>query len=147
MKPNPEYDLLFLLRIIEAAEKIRLYSAPFDDAESFFHSSDQKEFNACIYLLGQIGEQAKRLSNSTLKIGSDIDWGKLYGFRNRVVHDYVGIDKHITFEIIKEAIPETIDKISLLISTCLRKNHFNAQDIQIARSSPYLRHVDFNNLK
>ena len=147
MKPNPEYDLLFLLRIIEAAEKIRIYSTPFEDAESFFDSSDQKEFNACIYLLGQIGEQAKRLSDSTRKIGSDIDWEKLYVFRNRVVHDYVGIDRYITFEIIKEAIPDTIDKISLLISTCLRKTHFNAADIQLAQSSPYLRHVDFNSLK
>ena len=131
MKPNPEFDLLFLLRILEAAEKIRIYSPSFKNADLFFDSSDQKEFNACIYLLGQIGEQAKRLSDQTRKIGEDVDWEKLYGFRNRVVHDYVGID----------------ERISQLISTCLRKNHFDAGDIQLAQSSPYLRHVDFNSLK
>ncbi len=134
---------MFLLRIIEAAEKIRIYTTPFEDAESFFDSSDQKEFNACIYLLGQIGEQAKQLSDPTRKIGSDIDWGKLYGFRNRVVHDYVGIGKYITFEIIKEAIPDTIDKISLLISTCLRKTHFNAADIPTCSKQPVLKTCRF----
>ena len=53
-----EFDLLYLLRILEASEKIRIYSKGYTDPIGFFEANDQREFNACLSLLAQIGEQA-----------------------------------------------------------------------------------------
>jgi len=143
MQPSPEFDLLFLLRILEAGEKITLYSNGYADALVFFDANDQKEFNACLNLLGQIGELANKVSDQTKKLGADLPWEKLYGLRNRLVHDYTGIDKFITFDVIRQAIPEMIVYISLLIQTCIRNQYFSREDLEIAQTSPYLRHVNF----
>jgi uncharacterized protein with HEPN domain len=143
MQPSPEFDLLFLLRILEAGEKIILYSHGYDDALVFFDANDQKEFNACLNLLGQIGELANKVSDQTKKLGADLPWEKLYGLRNRLVHDYTGIDKFITFDVIRQAIPEMIVYISLLIQTCIRNQYFLREDLEISQTSPYLKHVNF----
>jgi len=143
MQPSPEFDLLFLLRILEAGEKITLYSNGYADALVFFDANDQKEFNACLNLLGQIGELANKVSDQTKKLGADLPWEKLYGLRNRLVHDYTGIDKFITFDVIRQAIPEMIVYISQLIKTCIRNQYFSREDLEIAQTSPYLRHVNF----
>lgn len=143
MQPSPEFDLLFLLRILETGEKITLYSSGYDDALIFFEANDQKEFNACLNLLSQIGEHANKVSDQTKKLGADLPWEKLYGLRNRLVHDYTGIDKYITFDVIRQAIPEMIESISRLIQTCIRNQYFSREDLEIAQTSPYLKHVNF----
>jgi len=120
-----------------------LYSHGYDDALVFFDANDQKEFNACLNLLGQIGELANKVSDQTKKLGTDLPWEKLYGLRNRLVHDYTGIDKFITFDVIRQAIPEMIVYISLLIQTCIRNQYFLREDLEIAQTSPYLKHVNF----
>lgn len=120
-----------------------MYSHGYDDALVFFDANDQKEFNACLNLLGQIGELANKVSDQTKKLGTDLPWEKLYGLRNRLVHDYTGIDKFITFDVIRQAIPEMIVYISLLIQTCIRNQYFLREDLEIAQTSPYLKHVNF----
>ncbi len=147
MQPSPEYDLLFLLRILEVSEKISLYSAGYEEAVEFFEANDQKEFNACLNLLAQIGEHANKISNETKALNVKVEWEKLYGFRNRLVHDYTGIDKFITFEIIHHSIPEIIDSISELIHFGISIQHFIGADLEIAQTSPYLKHVNFRRLK
>lgn len=144
MNPKADFDILLLLRILEASEKIKLYSFQFIDAIEFFEANDQKEFNACLNLLAQIGEHAKKISDTSRKIGKDIQWEQLIGLRNRLVHDYTGIDKFITFEIIRNSIPDTISKISTLINLGMKSGFYQAADIQLAKTSPYLRNVDFS---
>jgi len=146
MHPSPEFDLLFLLRILEAGEKICLYSADYNDALVFFEANDQKEFNACLNLLAQIGEHANKVSGKTKELGNKLEWEKLYALRNRLVHDYTGIDKFITFEIIRTAIPEMIESVSELIKSCIQQNYFLSTDLDLARTSPYLKHVNFDRI-
>jgi uncharacterized protein with HEPN domain len=143
MQKATDFDLLFLLRILESGEKIKLYSAVFSDAIDFFESDDQKHFNACLSLLAHIGEQANKVSDETKKQYGSLDWEKMYGYRNRIVHDYTGIDKFITFEIIQNAIPELIESIGDLIVDSIRTGRFNSEDIELSKKSLYLRHIDF----
>jgi uncharacterized protein with HEPN domain len=147
MKPSSEFDLLFLLRILEASEKIVLYCRDFKEAVDFFEANDQLEFNACLNLLAQIGEHARKISKTTKIAGTIIEWEQLYSFRNRVVHDYTGIDKFITFEIIQNSIPETIASVSVLIKNLVASGCFPEADLVLAQTSPYLRHVDFSAFK
>ncbi len=146
MKPSAEFDLLFLLRMLESLEKILLYSQPYSEALTFFEANNQMEFNACLNLLSQVGENANKVSMETQNLGSEIEWSQLYGLRNRAVHDYTGIDKFLTFEIIKNAVPEAIRKLSSLIASGTVSGYFQCSDLAIAKTSPYLKNVDFKSL-
>jgi uncharacterized protein with HEPN domain len=41
-----------------------------------------------------------------------IDWHKIRGFRNRVAHDYMGINYFIVWQIKEEFLPEMINILS-----------------------------------
>ena len=55
MQPHISNDLLYLLRILEASNKIQLYAAAHSTGEDLFNSKDQLEFNAGLNQLAQIG--------------------------------------------------------------------------------------------
>lgn len=54
--------------------------------------ADRKTINACVFNLSQIGELVTKLSDETTKKYSHIEWRGLKGLRNRIVHDYDGIN-------------------------------------------------------
>ena len=143
MQPHLKNDLLYLLRILESAEKIQLYSNPFDDPDDFFTANDQKEFNACLNLLAQIGEQTAKLSKTLVSTHAQTDWVKISGLRNRIVHDYTGIDIYITFESIKKDVPGLKREIIHIIRAELEKGNFDKNEFVVSMTSPYLRHIDF----
>src|SRR6266571_8209401 len=99
MQPHIKNDLLYLLRIIEASQKLRLYTAEFSTWEAFYDSNDQLEFNACLNQLVQIGEQAKKISKTLMDKYNHIPWPKIKGFRNRIIHEYIGIDTENVFHV------------------------------------------------
>lgn len=143
MRSRPENDLLYLLRMLESSEKILLYSHPFTNAEDFFNANDQKDFNASLNLLAQIGEQANKLSAELIKKYTKPDWIQWKGFRNRIVHDYTGIDLYLTFDIIKTNIPLMKLLLTDIIKAELTAGTFDKKEFEVAKTSPYLRHIDF----
>jgi uncharacterized protein with HEPN domain len=46
-----------------------------------------------------IGEAANRLPEEFKEKYQHIDWHRIRGFRNRIVHDYFGIDYQIVWQI------------------------------------------------
>jgi uncharacterized protein with HEPN domain len=48
-----------------------------------------------------IGEAANRLPQQFRDENESIDWFRIRGFRNRIVHDYFGIDHEIVWKIKK----------------------------------------------
>ena len=73
--------------------------------------------DAVVFNLLQIGELAKsKLSDSFKKTHSDIPWNDVYGFRNRLVHDY----ENIILTIVYEAIIEDLPKLENLIGRVIR---------------------------
>jgi uncharacterized protein with HEPN domain len=55
---------------------------------------------ACIFNLSQIGELANKLDKVYINEHSDIPWFKIKGLRNRIVHDYEGVNLNLIWEII-----------------------------------------------
>lgn len=60
---------------------------------------------ACVFNISQIGELAIKLSPELRDNNKQIAWNKIYGLRNRIVHDYVGINIDIIWQIISDDIP------------------------------------------
>ncbi len=69
-----------------------VFSRDVDDAEAFYKLNDQLNFNAVLNLLAHIGETSSKLSDDFQMDASSIDWKQIKGLRNRIVHDYLGLD-------------------------------------------------------
>ena len=67
---------------------------------------DEKTVDAVARNFEIIGEAANRLPDDFKAQYSDIDWNRIRGFRNRIVHDYFGIDYSIVWNIIENYLPE-----------------------------------------
>ena len=143
MQLHIKNDLLYLLRILEAAQKIKLYSTGFSDWEQFYSSNDQLQFNACLNQLTQIGEQSKKISAALTEKYTFIPWPKIKNFRNRIIHEYTGIDTQHVFNIIQNDVPELQNKLIPIISAELANGNFDREEFEIAKTSPYLKNVDF----
>lgn len=62
-----------------------------------------------------IGEAAGRIPDEFKLKHPEIEWDRIRGFRNRIVHDYFGIDYQIVWIIIENNIPELREKINKII--------------------------------
>jgi len=103
---------LLLEDIIESAEKILQYTKGIS-FEVF--SKDNKTVDAVIRNFEIIGEASNLLPDEIKDKYSEIDWHRIRGFRNRIVHDYFGVDLQIIWKIIFDQIPGLITEITKII--------------------------------
>ena len=68
------------------------------DYEGFRNNSMMVE--ACVFNLSQIGELVNKLDKEYILKNSEIPWFKIRGLRNRIVHDYEGVNLNLIWEII-----------------------------------------------
>lgn len=61
---------------------------------------------ACVFNLGQLGELANKADIDFRRQHPEIPWSQIYGLRNRIVHDYEGVNLRLVWEIISEDLPE-----------------------------------------
>lgn len=72
-------------------------------------TKDSKTIDAVIRNFEIIGEAANRLPEEFKDQHSSIDWHRIRGFRNRIVHDYMGIDYGIVWDIRNNYLNTLID--------------------------------------
>ena len=95
--------------IWEAIEKIQRYVAGLDH-DTFI--KDDKTIDSVVRNLEIIGEAANRLPEDFRAQHPEIEWRKIIGLRNRIVHDYFNIDVEIVWEIIQKDLPNLKAKLS-----------------------------------
>ncbi len=103
---------LLLEDIIESAEKILQYTKGISFEE---FSKDNKTVDAVIRNFEIIGEASNLLPDELKDKYSEIDWHRIRGFCNRIVHDYFGVDLQIIWKIIFDQIPGLITEITKII--------------------------------
>ena len=86
--------------------------------EGFCKSVDFTSFSnngmlidACVFNLSQIGEQVNKIDEDFETAHPEIPWRQLYGLRNRIVHDYEGVNLKLVWEIIQSDLPSLKDKL------------------------------------
>lgn len=99
-------NMLLLEDMLEASLKIKRYTSGLD-YEQFIE--DDKTIDAVIRNFEIIGEAANRVDPDFRLKNSQIEWDRIRGFRNRIVHDYFGIDHEIVWTIIVDYLDELID--------------------------------------
>ncbi len=105
---------LLLSDILSSVEKIKSYTEN-HSFETFI--ADSKTLDAVIRNFEIIGEAANRLPEDFKDSHEDINWFRIRGFRNRIVHDYMGIDYHIVWTIIDKDLDKLAIDISKIIET------------------------------
>ena len=93
---------LLIEDILEAAQKIQRYVTGLTFEE---FALDEKTVDAVARNFEIIGEAANRLSEDFKTQNPSIDWNRIRGFRNRIVHDYFGIDQSIVWNIVQNYLP------------------------------------------
>lgn len=104
---------LLLEDIIDSGRKIMDYTAGLT-LDHFIN--DSKTVDAVIRNFEIIGEAANRLPEEFKEKHPQIDWHKVRGFRNRIVHDYFGIDYSIVWVIKETFLPQMIAQLHALKS-------------------------------
>jgi uncharacterized protein with HEPN domain len=99
---------LLVADMLESGGKIQNYTDGMD-YEAF--CADSKTVDAVVRNFEIIGEAAGRLPEDFRVNHPEIDWHRLRGFRNRIVHHYFGIDLGIIWQIKVGYLPELIAQL------------------------------------
>ena len=101
-------DLAILQKIHKYVREALFYIEGID-YDTFI--TDSKTLSATAFVLGQIGELAKVVSDETQSAASNINWRGMRGLRNRIVHDYENIDLKMLWDVVKTDLPELLIQI------------------------------------
>ncbi|MGH2829486.1 MAG: HepT-like ribonuclease domain-containing protein [Actinomycetota bacterium] len=95
-------DRLHLEHMSEALERVRGYTS---GGRKRFEGSPMAQ-DAVMRNLQTLAESTQRLSDDLRSRHPDVEWRAIAGFRNVLVHDYLGIDLDLVWNIIKERLPQ-----------------------------------------
>jgi len=95
--------LLLLEDIRDSCAKVLRYT---EDLSSEEFERDDRTFDAVIRNLEIIGEATKNLEPQARSLFPNVEWGKIAGMRDTLIHAYFGIDLDIVWEVVREKIPE-----------------------------------------
>ena len=94
---------IFLLHILESIERIERFMGGISQEK--FVTSEEKQ-DAAVRRLAIIGEAVKNLSKNFKDKHPEVEWHKIAGMRNLLIHEYFGVDLKLTYKIIKKDIPK-----------------------------------------
>lgn len=103
---------LFLEDILESCAKILRYTEGMDFAR---FTADEKTRDAVVRNLTVIGEAVKNLPADIRQRYPEVEWRKIAGLRDIVVHEYFGVDADILWDIVKNRIPALLEKIENIL--------------------------------
>jgi len=146
MLPKPQNDLFHLLSILESIGKIDHYLIDVNSAEEFIEKEDQLYFNATLTLLVNIGETFGKISEESQKYIDKDDLDGMRRIRNRIAHDYPGIDSFRIYEIIKTKLSKLKNQVEQIIRKYLNNKIIDIEEFNISKESKFYKHIDFNNL-
>ena len=96
-------DRLYLIHISESIDKIESYTAGLDFEE--FEKQNLVQ-DAVLRNLQVFAESTQRLSDDFKMRHPEIEWYKIAGLRNILVHDYLGIDLETVWAAVKNKLPD-----------------------------------------
>jgi uncharacterized protein with HEPN domain len=98
-------DEAYLVDMLQAARDARGFTAGL--TRSDFEQSRIAQY-AAAHALQIVGEAAARVSQETRSKVPEVQWARIIGMRNRLVHDYGRIDRDVLWDTIDQDVPSLI---------------------------------------
>ena len=93
---------LYIDDILDAVDQIRIYTKGLDETA---FKKDRKTQDAVIRNLEIIGEAARSVPSHIQESTPDVDWRKIRGLRNILIHEYFGVNLTIVWDILQNKLP------------------------------------------
>ncbi len=100
--------------ILDAVNEVKEFTQGMD-FEAFIN--DKKTINAVVRSFEVIGEASKKIPEDVRNTYPTIPWKKMAGMRDKLIHEYFGVDLEILWKTVKESIPPLKESISNIISS------------------------------
>lgn len=106
-------DLNILLNdVLESIQKIKKYTKGMNFQQFL---QDDKTIDACVRNFEIIGEVSSKIDEDFKLNHSEIEWNRMKGLRNRMIHDYSGVDYQVVWDIISEYLDELEYQVQKLL--------------------------------
>jgi len=112
------HDLTHLLYILECITKIEKAIAK-KTKKTFKNSGIIKD--GVLYNLQTMSESTQKVSKNLKLMESTIPWSDIANFRNKLVHNYLGIDIEIVWNVIKKELPKLKKRVVKMIEFLEKK--------------------------
>ena len=101
MNPGPEADRVLLAHMRDCLDRILEYT----NAERSRFDASRLVQDAVIRNLQTLAESSQRLSSEIKGTEPQIPWRELAGFRNVIVHGYLGVDLGAVWLVVEQDLP------------------------------------------
>ena len=119
MKKESRSYLMYLEDMMLAMDRI----AEYIEGYSFIKfKQDYKTVDAVIRNFEVIGEASKNLPKEFKDSYTEIPWSEMYLLRNKVSHEYFGIDYEIIWDIASNYLPQNRKELAIIINNEISNN-------------------------
>ncbi|MBA4391822.1 MAG: hypothetical protein C0399_12930 [Syntrophus sp. (in: bacteria)] len=110
----PSSPLEYLRHILDETQFI-MKRAEGVSAENF--AGDDTLKRAIVRSLEIIGEAAKKVPGDMKERHSQVEWRSMAGMRDRLIHDYFGVDYDLVWDVVQNKVPGLRNAIEEIIRT------------------------------
>ncbi|MCX5771339.1 MAG: DUF86 domain-containing protein [Candidatus Hydrogenedentes bacterium] len=76
---------------------------------------DRKTSKAVVRCLEELGEAAKQVPEIVRRLAPDVPWKRMAGMRDKLIHQYFGVDLAIVWTVVEEELPPLRPRIQKLL--------------------------------
>jgi uncharacterized protein with HEPN domain len=104
-------DRVYLLHVRDATDRVLKYTAKGKGA----FLDDSKTQDAVVRNLEIIGEAVKNLSEGLKASHADIPWKAIAGMRDKMIHEYFGVNLQLVWDVVEQELPKLKRKIEAIL--------------------------------